>query len=141
MDVFYSALRGNELIDGSKAVQMALRKFNMDLQDETVADAVSIIPGLATIVGDIKEAGEKLSEQRYKAEAERAEVKNVMPSVVKKQLLTTLNEKLIPLLYASLLQDKEKYQPMVDAVNDIIERYNNLVKVHRRVKPNTNETK
>ena len=64
-----------------------------------------------------------------------------MPSVVKKQLLTTLNEKLIPLLYASLLQDKEKYQPMVDAVNDIIERYNNLVKVHRRVKPNTNETK
>ena len=141
MDVFSSALRGNELIDGSKAVQVALRKFNMDFQDETVADAVSIIPGLATIVGDIKEAGEKLSEQRYKAEAERAEAKNVMPSVVKKQLLTTLNEKLIPLLYASLLQDKEKYQPMVDAVNDIIERYNNLVKVHRRVKPNTNETK
>ena len=51
MDVFSSALRGNELIDGSKAVQVALRKFNMDLQDETVADAVSIIPGLATIVG------------------------------------------------------------------------------------------
>ncbi len=121
---------GLEMVTKSNAIQSSLTESLLkDLSGEDIAASIDALPGMKTLVSELDLDQKAFIEAEIKLMRERARNKEEEnASELKKEVLDTINDKLVIYLRAMIQVDEVKYAELCNTVAQIIETNNTIVK-------------